>query len=180
MIRGMHRGVGSLWLVVVMVLALAVAATALVGAQDGADEAEGPLEAAADGPAGATPEEADLFELINASRARAGMSPLTWDPVVADVSRAHTQDMLERSYFDHDTPEGWGPPELLRGAGVRFSYWGQTLTRDSSISQAHEGDLREPPFEMREIILDPQYTLVGLGVVTTANGVLITATFVRP
>lgn len=188
MIQGMRRHAGLVWLVALVgVLALAVGtapavtATGPVGAQDDFDEAESSLEAAAQGPVGASPEEADLFELINASRARAGMPPLTWDPVVAEVSRAHTLDMLERGYFDHDTPEGWGPPELLRDAGVRFSYWGQTLTRDRSIAQAHEGDLREPPVEMREIILDPSFVLIGLGVQPTPEGfVLITATFIRP
>ncbi len=56
---------------------------------------------------------------INASRVSNGRRPLKWEPQLAAVSRAHSDDMADRGYFSHDTPEGLGPSERARRAGYR-------------------------------------------------------------
>ena len=54
---------------------------------------------------------------INAERVSNGGSPLKWDDGLASIARAHSDDMTNRNYFSHDTPEGLGPTDRLHRAG---------------------------------------------------------------
>lgn len=44
--------------------------------------------------------------------------PLKWDSHLASVARAHSDDMTNRNYFDHDTLEGCEPADRLHRAGL--------------------------------------------------------------
>lgn len=55
---------------------------------------------------------------INGERAKHGRSPLKWDAGLASVARAHSDDMTDRRYFSHDTPEGLDPTDRLHRAGL--------------------------------------------------------------
>lgn len=48
--------------------------------------------------------EARIVAGINTFRRAHGLRVLRVDPVLADAARAHSLDMLTRSYFDHDAP----------------------------------------------------------------------------
>ena len=55
---------------------------------------------------------------INAERvAVPGTRQLQWDDRLNAIARAHSDDMTERGYFSHDTPEGLGPTERATRAG---------------------------------------------------------------
>ncbi len=58
---------------------------------------------------------------INAERAKNGGALLKWDDRLAAVARAHSDDMTNRGYFSHDTPEGLGPSERIDRSG--YSCW---------------------------------------------------------
>lgn len=63
--------------------------------------------------------ELKVHEGINAERTKRGIPPLRWDDGLAAVARSHSQDMTERNYFSHDTPEGLDPTDRLHRAGQR-------------------------------------------------------------
>lgn len=44
--------------------------------------------------------------LINEERTTRGLSSLTWNPTIAKASVNHSNDMADRRYFQHDSPEG--------------------------------------------------------------------------
>lgn len=53
---------------------------------------------------------------------------LTCHPILAQVARQRAEDMAQRDYFDHVTPEGYGPNYLVRQAGyVLPSYYSTAL-----------------------------------------------------
>jgi uncharacterized protein YkwD len=54
--------------------------------------------------------ELEIFRLVNEERAKASLPPLEWDPVLAEVARARSQDMVDRGYHSHNDP---GTGELL-------------------------------------------------------------------
>ena len=59
---------------------------------------------------------------VNAARASNGVSPkLRWVGKLSEVARNHSEDMAERAYFSHDTPEGDGPSERVDRSG--YSCW---------------------------------------------------------
>ena len=52
-----------------------------------------------------------------------GRHDLRCDPILARVARARAQDMAERGYFDHVSPDGFGPNYLVREAGFELPDW---------------------------------------------------------
>ncbi len=62
-----------------------------------------------------------ILELTNAEREKNGLNPLEWDDSLAELAKSHCNDMIEREYFAHNTPDGKTPFERMREAGI--SYW---------------------------------------------------------
>ena len=58
-----------------------------------------------------------IHALINAERAKHGLSPLAWDKALARIAGGHSLDMARRKYIGHDSPEGRGFPQRYRRAG---------------------------------------------------------------
>src|SRR5207253_2415661 len=47
-----------------------------------------------------------VCELVNQERAATGIGSLVLDATLSDVAQMHAEDMVNRSYFSHTTPEG--------------------------------------------------------------------------
>lgn len=62
-----------------------------------------------------------FVDLMNTHRIQMGCAPLEWNSAVADVARAHSQDMIDRGYFAHDNPDGKSPFQRLQDAGIDYS-----------------------------------------------------------
>lgn len=73
------------------------------------------------------PEVVSFVNLMNAHRVSLGLDALVWDSGVAAVAQAHSQDMLDRSYFSHTTPEGLTPWDRLAAGGVTYSEAGENI-----------------------------------------------------
>ena len=50
-----------------------------------------------------------VYTYTNEQRTKNGLSELRLDPRLADIARSHSDDMADRNYFAHDTPEGLDP-----------------------------------------------------------------------
>ena len=48
-----------------------------------------------------------IHGLINEQRKTNGLSPLSWNPNLAQAALNHSIDMAKRNYFAHDSPEGY-------------------------------------------------------------------------
>jgi uncharacterized protein YkwD len=60
---------------------------------------------------------AQVLDLTNAERARAGCGALHPDSRLAAAAQGHSVDMAKRNYFSHDTPEGVSPWDRIKAAG---------------------------------------------------------------
>lgn len=67
------------------------------------------------------PDVAAFADLMNAHRISVGCLPLEWNVEVAVVAREHSQDMIDRSYFAHENPDGESPFDRLTDAGISYS-----------------------------------------------------------
>jgi uncharacterized protein YkwD len=120
--------------------------------------------------------EARMLDLINQERAKAGLKPLTADPELAEVARAHSRDMLARGYFSHVTPEGGKASDRARKAGASYLLMGENLAYAHTLSVAHQGLMNSPGH--RANILRPHFGRVGIGVLDAgAHGLMITQNF---
>ncbi|MEO0559724.1 MAG: CAP domain-containing protein [Bacteroidota bacterium] len=50
-------------------------------------------------------------ELVNTERALRRLRPLRWSPLLSRVAEQHSEDMAQRGFFDHVTPEGRLPSD---------------------------------------------------------------------
>jgi uncharacterized protein YkwD len=67
---------------------------------------------------GQTDEIGRLHRLINAHREQVGCRPLAWHAGAAIVAQHRSEDMDQRNYFDHETPEGSTFIQELEEAGI--------------------------------------------------------------
>ena len=74
------------------------------------------------GPGAAADPEVEAFvALVNAHRVEVGCPELAWNGAVARVAQAHSEDMVDRSFFAHTNPDGKSPFDRLRDAGVDYA-----------------------------------------------------------
>lgn len=79
-----------------------------------------------------SPEIQQAAAVINQARAQKGLAPLSLDPVLTQLALLKAQDMASRGYFGHQSPTYGSPWEMLRNAGVSFSFAGETLAKGSN------------------------------------------------
>jgi len=118
--------------------------------------------------------EQQMFDFVNAERAKAGLPALAWDSEMAYVARTRTKQMGEQGYFGHVDPSGYRMwVELIQRWQLPFRKAGENLVANGYAEQdtarlAVEGLMNSPTH--RANILDPQFTSVGIGVFVTGDG----------
>jgi len=130
------------------------------------------------------PDEAEVemrsFDLMNQDRKQAGLAPLTLDPIIASVARAHSADMRDRNYFSHKTPEGKTFASRLKSAGIAFRVSGENLAHTTGITDpaqtANDEFLMDSAH--RDVLLSPRFTRAGVGVVRSGTEYWITQDFI--
>ncbi|MCK8059332.1 MULTISPECIES: stalk domain-containing protein [unclassified Fusibacter] len=106
--------------------------------------------------------EKQLFDLANAERKLSGLTPFEWAPELVPIARAHSQDMIDRAFFDHVNPSGLSPHDRLRLSGLDY----QTSSENIACGQisaifAHE-DLMNSIGHRKIILGDSQRFAAGV------------------
>lgn len=112
------------------------------------------------------------MRLLNAVREAHGLSSLRPNAKLTEAARGHSRDMVRRRYFSHLTPEGLSFSDRIRSTGYlrtnRRWLVGETLAwgwrRRAAPARIVRAWLNSPPH--REVMLNPAYRDVGIGVVT--------------
>ncbi|OHB10024.1 MAG: hypothetical protein A3H60_02920 [Candidatus Zambryskibacteria bacterium RIFCSPLOWO2_02_FULL_44_12b] len=68
-----------------------------------------------------------LVDLTNSNRLAQNINPLTFNPVLAEAAQLKANDMAEKSYFAHTSPEGKTPWYWFTESGYNFLYAGENL-----------------------------------------------------
>lgn len=148
-----------------------------------------PTQTTAPAPAGsapsspAVPSAADLsaaqaaLGLINQSRSQNGLPALTAYEPLRQEAQAFADDMGSRGYFGHNTPEGLGPGDRMKAAGLTPGRWAENIgngygSPTAAVTQLHQLMMAEvaPNDGHKQNILSPNLHRVGIGVVTIAGG----------
>jgi len=107
--------------------------------------------------------EKKMLELVNAERAKVGAPQLEWEEGLVQVGRKHSEDMFERGYFSHYSPEGKDVGDRLDASGINYSYAGENLALAPNVDRAHTGLMNSEGHKRN--ILDPAFGKIGIGVV---------------
>jgi hypothetical protein len=90
------------------------------------------------------------------------------DAGLAALARAHSADMRDRDYFDHDTPEGVSPFDRARAAGLT-TMRAENIAQGQATPAAVMADWMDSPGH-RANILDCDLTTLGVGVAYGPGG----------
>lgn len=127
--------------------------------------------------------EAQLYDLLNADRARAGLPRLTRDDALAAVARGHSGDMRDHDFVGHVSPRSGDARARLHRAKIGAQILLENLARAYSPQEAERGLLDSPGH--RANIMNPSVSHVGIGVALTdprdgVRDLFVTQLFARP
>jgi uncharacterized protein YkwD len=118
--------------------------------------------------------------LINKYRADNGVNPIAFDGTLTYVAKLRSQDLMDRNYFSHYTPEGSTVFSLLKANGVSFSQGGENL------AQARPANIGTPEAFLnawanspthKSNMLRSSYNYIGVGMVSNGARIVVTTVF---
>lgn len=123
-----------------------------------------------------TAEETQLLGLINSERTKQGLAVLKANSAVANVARAHSQDMADNNYFDHNNLKGESPFTRLRNAGITYMAAGENIAINYSVPSAHQAFMNSAGHKAN--VLSRDYTEVGIGIIHAGSKLYVTEEFI--
>ena len=110
--------------------------------------------------------EYEVFVILNQERESRGLDPLERNAILDSVAEAHSQDMIEKDYFDHINLENETPRDRLDKTNKRCDYLGENLGHHKHSlfsSEVIMEALMDSPSHKRAILRD-FYDQVGLSI----------------
>ncbi|MFJ9697650.1 CAP domain-containing protein [Kitasatospora sp. NPDC101183] len=120
-----------------------------------------------------------VLDLVNVERSKAGCGPVTADSRLAGAAQSHSDDMADRNYFDHASPEGEHADHRIEAVGYRWSTWGENIARGQKDPAAVMDAWMNSPGH-RANILNCAFKQLGVGVRTGSGGPWWTQVFATP
>jgi len=119
-----------------------------------------------------------VIRLVNREREKADLPPLAPNSTLAASAQAYAQDMLQRDFFSHTSPEGEGPQKRIERAGFAaltsetckckgyYASFGENLAKGQQTpADVMRGWMESP--DHRKNILTSHFTDIGIGLVGT-------------
>ena len=104
--------------------------------------------------------------LLNAERAKLGLVPLRQQPLLELAAQRHSDDMVRRRFYEHETPDGVDPQMRMTAVGYSPPWTGENLYTGTGTEatpvRALKGWMESPGH--RENILRPEFTEIGVGI----------------
>lgn len=126
--------------------------------------------------------ESESGSLVNQARGARQLGPLSFDPQLAEVARAHSEAMLDQGFLAHTGASDDSLRDRLRAAGVSYRSAGQNLAQvQAAVDPAGEAHAQLVASQgHRDNIVDPRFQLVGVGVAKDGGTYWITQIFIEP
>lgn len=118
--------------------------------------------------------------MINNARVENGLNALAFDNTLNEVADIRSNDLINRNYFSHYTPEGTNVFDVMRELGAGFKYAGENLAQ-ASPAGAGTADgflnawMASPTHKAN--ILREQYTKIGVSMVEVDGRRVVTTVF---
>lgn len=109
-----------------------------------------------------------LLDATNQERVKNGLTPLNFDTELDQAAQNKAQDMADRNYWAHNTPEGKEPWVFIEQTGYRYFKAAENLAYGFDTSDTTVAGWMNSPTH-RANILDPDLRDVGFGIVNVAD-----------
>ncbi|MEW4275912.1 CAP domain-containing protein [Priestia aryabhattai] len=108
--------------------------------------------------------EQKVVDLVNQERQKQGLKPLTLNKELSDVARTKSKDMMDKGYFDHNSPTYGSPFDMMKQFGIEYTTAGENIAK----GQQSPEDVMNAWMNSdghRKNILNPDFTEIGVGYV---------------
>ncbi|AZK48131.1 CAP domain-containing protein [Paenibacillus lentus] len=72
---------------------------------------------------------AQVVDLVNKERAKAGLKPLATQADLANMAAVKAADMRKNGYFDHQSPTYGSPFDMMKQFGITYKYAGENIAK---------------------------------------------------
>ena len=111
---------------------------------------------------------ARMLESVNAERRTRRLPPLLENARLDLAAQRHAEDMIRRSYYSHESPEGSSAMERSRGAGYESTAIAENIAEgQGTVAEVMQGWMESPGH--REHILGLALKEIGMGVAFGRN-----------
>lgn len=112
--------------------------------------------------------EQEVVRLVNAERAKNGLSPLTHNWELSRVARYKSQDMKDNGYFSHQSPTYGSPFQMMKSFGISYRTAGENIAKGQATPQAVVNAWMNSAGH-RANILNSSFTEIGVGYVASGR-----------
>ena len=110
-----------------------------------------------------------MLARVNAERRAKRLAPLRENALLDQAAQAHADDMIRRSFYGHESPEGMTVMERARRAGYGALRVGENIAEGPPTVEVVVDEWMRSPTH-REHILSLQLNEIGIGVAFGKNG----------
>ncbi|WP_018756367.1 CAP domain-containing protein [Paenibacillus terrigena] len=104
---------------------------------------------------------AQVVNLVNQERAKAGLQPLSTDSRLAAMALDKAKDMYSNNYFDHQSPTYGSPFDMMKQYNIAFGYAGENIAKGQTTPQQVMNDWMNSSGH-RANILNANFTHIGV------------------
>jgi uncharacterized YkwD family protein len=111
----------------------------------------------------------EVLNIVNKERTSRGLSALKFNTEVSKVATLKSQDMIDKGYFDHNSPTYGSPFDMMKQFGITYRSAGENIAMGQRTPQEvmtawmnSEGH--------RKNILNSSFTEIGIGIAKDKNG----------
>ena len=112
-----------------------------------------------------TADQQHMLDLINEERSKVGLASLKIDAELQKMAQAKSDDMVAKSYFDHNSPTYGSPFDMMKKFGITYTTAGENIAGNSSVDKAHEALMNSPGHKAN--ILKSSYNYIGIGITSS-------------
>ena len=128
--------------------------------------------------------ETAIYNKVNEERAKAGVTPLTYNTTMEKYARIKSQDMGDNNYFSHTDLSGNYITTRMNADGVTYRAWGENIAYIGGVSDPTALANQFMTNWMnsqghRENILSTNFSSIGVGVYKIGNKVYATQEFYK-
>lgn len=111
----------------------------------------------------------EVIRLVNVERSKNGLAPLKANAELSKVAATKAQDMIDKNYFDHNSPTYGSPFDMMTKFGIKYTTAGENIAYGQKTpAEVMNGWMNSSGH--RANILNSNFTEIGVGVAKDKNG----------
>lgn len=119
----------------------------------------------------------EVVDLVNKERSSRGLKPVVFNSELSKVATIKSQDMIDKNYFDHNSPTYGSPFEMMREFGVAYTSAGENIAMGQKTPQQVMNSWMNSDGH-RKNILSPDFTELGVGIYSNGSSLYWTQMFI--